>query len=1102
MFTTSANPDHNVRFARTRLPCLAGYGGLPGIHTAMGFDLRHIPRITSRIVRMEGHVYELWSPNSTQLPFLAGVPRPDWMPGTPRLLSERRYDGHAGRHDCLHAPQYYRSRAKHWPFMRRASMVLPGDYAELAYAPLTRFWQRDPANPFRGAFDPPFIAGLSALRRSLDQQMETHRDLASYRSRSRPSNKPTDWETRPAYATEDSIARLLAVRTWDEAVDAGVAVQRGLREKEAWLHLFEARNQQRRLPFALLKKEDMPLAQERFIGVWINGADEELTLRYMRAGVPCFIAHEYTSSTLTRDQVSVVKVYADFLEGTELPELLGDNNPYQRIARNQGALDNIVLGDDGRGLQLPALATDEMRSSSLFLEQLAPLETSPLPSRAPSPSREDRQSAGAPSQAAPSKDWRPYPRPPSPREARSAIEKPWAQAGWSASAPSRPSLADILPHAIEAPSSSRASRDKYQARPLEYQSVDPQRSSWIVPPPIQKAPDKGKWVKFELDEVHQLPAFVRRGANAEVESSNLWYDRENKRRLYFGHFVPPEGVLDEDRFGAPVPRYPFFAEDGNRWAPQPPSNWMYTTPDSPRYNVGKRAVAPAPARLPLLTRDGNTAEQAGKGKGKVAEAGEEESEEEEHGMEVDVPNPSDEPSSVVVLDGLDAQISAVEFARLGRDAFYAGRATPLMIIRAQGRMWLRFETITQGRGAFGALGGVARDIGVQFRPVAEFEERVLYTTDVWYPETDDEPPGQDVVMEMESGIEEIAVSAGSSAVKAVSPSPPDSPPSLMPTPPPVAPEPTSSRPNTREGSKRSPESKAAQTPPTPTPVAPSSATAIPPSSTAIVPLRTPAPSLRPSKPPPPPPSAPRAMRAATAPFNKPPLSDRLTDAPVETTALPSGPTTPLIQRLEGGALPLARRLTDASQPLAQRLQPAPLLLRMSHASVSTAGDMAQDEERDSASDPDAAPKAEGRGKGKRKVRRGTRAGKLAKEQARLKEERRAAREETSLLPSPVSTPAVSSSQPSVVASSSAMTLDLVALPSNPANSTMSWDEYESGPFEAFVPPIQEQPLQPAPELGPPGATEPWQSSMYEEEEVALRWDNEEDEEDRPFAGPF
>ncbi|KAJ6500225.1 hypothetical protein C8R47DRAFT_1068444 [Mycena vitilis] len=134
----------------------------------------------------------------------------------------------------------------------------------------------------------------------------------------------------------------------------------------------------------------------------------------------------------------------------------------------------------------------------------------------------------------------------------------------------------------------------------------------------------------------------------------------------------------------------------------------------------------------------------------------------------------------------------------------------------------------------------------------------------------------------------------------------------------------------------------------------------------------------------------------------------------------------------------------------------------------------------------------------------TRAGKLAKEQARLKAERRAASMEEAAVtaPSNVTTTEAVSEQ-NAAASSSATTLEAVAPSTSYTEAGMSWDEYTTGAYESFTPPMQEQPSPPpAPEQGPPGAAEPWNPSTYEEEEVALRWDNEDEEEERPFAGPF
>ncbi|KAJ6496482.1 hypothetical protein C8R47DRAFT_1212800 [Mycena vitilis] len=358
--TTAPVATHGAaRFTRPRLACLAGYLDFPTIYSGMSFDLRHLPRITSRVVRVDGHVYELWSPNSQQFPYLSDFLRSDYTPSIPPE-AEKRYDGHAGKHDCLHSPQYRQKNAQHWPFMRRASMVSDDNYAALAFAPLSQYWRCDDLDNHRGSFDTSFVDGLISILHFLDRRMEKFHAFAERKS---------SWESRPTYSSEEKILKLLDVRVWDDAVDLGVAVQRGLREKEAWTCLMDAQERQQTLPLKRLKEQKIPLAREKFVGLWINGLQEEATLRLMLARVPCFIVHEYPSTARARDEIGGARTFRDFLEGTEVSQLLGDHNPYQQLAHGQILLDKGGVDDDGRTLPPFAPAVDRMRSSSLYLEQ-------------------------------------------------------------------------------------------------------------------------------------------------------------------------------------------------------------------------------------------------------------------------------------------------------------------------------------------------------------------------------------------------------------------------------------------------------------------------------------------------------------------------------------------------------------------------------------------------------------------------------------------------------------------------------------------------------------------------------------------------------------
>jgi hypothetical protein len=242
---------------------------------------------------------------------------------------------------------------------------------------------------------------------------------------------------------------------------------------------------------------------------------------------------------------------------------------------------------------------------------------------------------------------------------------------------------------------------------------------------------KGKWDKWELGEVNDKHARIYRGKKVNIESK-CWYNRSLGRRLYFGKFDPPPGLLDWERFGSPVPRYPFFVESGNRWIPKKPSHWMYPSQDSEAKDRNKQAEAPHPSRLPLV---------GGKEKMLVVEDQEMEDEEmisseEEEGMEVDEFEEENPATNVVTIADTNHDISAQTFQTLTRDAFSISRARPLSIIRAQGLIWIRFEDVTASRRGFGALGAVWKKMQIDFRPNDEFNEAALYTTDVWLREED------------------------------------------------------------------------------------------------------------------------------------------------------------------------------------------------------------------------------------------------------------------------------------------------------------------------------------------------------------------------------
>ncbi|KAJ7233606.1 hypothetical protein B0H12DRAFT_1239290 [Mycena haematopus] len=818
--TTEPPAATSALYAHARLPCGAGYSDLPNICTEMTFDLRQLPRITSRVVRLQGHTLELWSPNSTQTPFLPGERRSDYVPITPLLFAERRYDGHTGKHDCLFVPQYGSSQTMHWPFIRRANMVPLDDDAYAAFAPLYEEWEVDPANRYRGRFNPAFVDRLSALRRELDERIATHGSALS-------SNSGT-WATRPRYTNEVRAAALLGVRSWEDALDLGTAFQRGLREKEGWVTMMDVRTSRPNFTVEQLRGVAMPLADERYIGLWVNGAREGPVLNLMLAKIPCFIVHEYPSGTPARDEVHAeTPSFPDLLGGTEVSALIS-NGPYQRIARNNPVmLDSITPGDDGRTSHTPSLFTNEMRSSSMWLESLEP--HIPLYSEAelvanvasprgraalPSFSRSVALSTVATANPAPANrvtslqeppppswtannwtaaDFPPLTRAPStaaPSRRSDPIQTTSSQS--SAGAPSAAApQAETGPLPVYWPSAPNAKQDKFRAEELERRVIDAARVPWVVPPPIHKAWGK-KYQHYELDFLNDDPAWIYRGKGNKPGTSSMWVDRQLGRYLHFGRLAVEPGVLDEGRFCAPVPRHPFIIMDGEVARNQKPSRWMYPKEKLAPHEVGKRAAAPSPLRLPLLHDSGEREEGKGKGKARDSDVEEEDDSDDDVGMNLDVPLPPIEPTNIVTIQGLDDAISAIMFRQLAADLLFRAGASPLAILHGQGRMWLRLPDATQGRRGFGSVGQLATGLTVGYRRNEEFDEAVGYSRDLWEQGTLDDAedrrtPSPPPAYEPESQEQYVVgvsladsapavvelVGAGSSASAYAAPAPPD-----------------------------------------------------------------------------------------------------------------------------------------------------------------------------------------------------------------------------------------------------------------------------------------------------------------------------------------
>ena len=94
-------------FSIARRSSLHGYDAFPYIDDGLSFDLPYFSSYAGRLVEIEGRVWELWSPNSSRLPFFPGERDLDCPLLVNPLSRNRRCDGHLGRFDFTVSPQCY-----------------------------------------------------------------------------------------------------------------------------------------------------------------------------------------------------------------------------------------------------------------------------------------------------------------------------------------------------------------------------------------------------------------------------------------------------------------------------------------------------------------------------------------------------------------------------------------------------------------------------------------------------------------------------------------------------------------------------------------------------------------------------------------------------------------------------------------------------------------------------------------------------------------------------------------------------------------------------------------------------------------------------------
>ncbi|KAJ7194909.1 hypothetical protein GGX14DRAFT_575907 [Mycena pura] len=676
----------SLKYHTNRLDCDEGYNELDLRVASIRFKLTQIRAVVdsqTRPVRIGDRSYCIWSPNSTRAPFYPGPIRSDFFPTTPVNSTSRRYDGHVGRHDNIYGPQYRRLEAAHWPFMRRATSVDARDDLAPAFANLSQCWEDVPGLPSRGRFTSGYLRAVRALNAKLDDAM------LEVKERWNPSVEI--WDARPTVASLITVQMLEQVGSWDEAVDLGMAVQRGLREKDAWCKYIAVWGGSRFTPIEELLYVRHTPADDRLIGVWLNGMEESPAVRYLAAGVPCFVIHEYRRGSVDTCWHDPALERRDFLQDTDMARLVGERNPYQKLARRLGLAGLRSRDSEGSFVgPLPAGGNPDYSSLSYVRDY-----TRTVHIRASSP----------------------------PRIARMAVQ---------ISPPPAKTIAGPSSH------TQRTSVDPARSSPqtLERRVLDVQRHPWVVPPPILVAPQGQKWTDWISDKWEESTAWICVGRKQEITMKSKWFDRSRNRRLHFGHFSTMPGVLDWQTFGAPVPQFPFMHPDGQGGAvPKTRSVWMYPMEKPEKGTKGCTMVQPDAQRLPLLTpRESSDPLDVGAPmdtEPTATQADEESEDDNVGGMDLDDPEARDSSTRSVVIDGLSVESSTSSFYDRTRSLFFRAGVSPVKVAWFEGRMWVLMKDRNEGQRAIGALAGLQGDRRISFGEEGDCLHAIEESSDVW-----------------------------------------------------------------------------------------------------------------------------------------------------------------------------------------------------------------------------------------------------------------------------------------------------------------------------------------------------------------------------------
>ncbi|PPQ75596.1 hypothetical protein CVT26_001659 [Gymnopilus dilepis] len=299
-----------IYFMTERLCSFSGYSALPTTFGAMHFYLPKFNVVSRRTVQVKEKLWELWSPNSRQSEFYPGLADLSKdLEGLPAHL--RRSDGHLGRFDPTMSPQHYDASRPWLGFIRRNS----SGASRPEFRPFLSVWKTSGTLNY-GTLANDFANQL--MKRACD----LHQAVENWKVALVKHPAKQVWGGNPPLPPFAEIARLnndhgLAL---EEAVDTFAKVQRQIKYMAAWCQMANALVEDETNPDVVL--HEVPIADDSFVGVWINGCTEAQGLWLLRHKVPCYVIHEADSvQDVNRLQSYRSDFHFSFVTGTSLEGL-------------------------------------------------------------------------------------------------------------------------------------------------------------------------------------------------------------------------------------------------------------------------------------------------------------------------------------------------------------------------------------------------------------------------------------------------------------------------------------------------------------------------------------------------------------------------------------------------------------------------------------------------------------------------------------------------------------------------------------------------------------------------------------------------------------